>query len=171
MYEFLSFLIEKGNFLYISGMAVLYYLYRRIRHYDKTYAAGHIAWSYPSSLLQQLHLVKWILLTALLLLQPTVGFGLSNNVLPFFSICHQLSPSSYSQHLKISFHLFLGIPLLLVPSSSWVKIFWASYPPPFSLGDLTSVSFDLLPILLYFLLFLSLLVLDSSDFSIPRFHT
>ena len=56
-----------------------------------------------------------------LALQPTVGFGLSNNVLPFFPISHQLSPSSHSQHLQIStssFHLFLGIPLLLVPSSS-----------------------------------------------------
>ena len=41
---------------------------------------------------------------------------------PFFPICHQLSPSSHSQHLKISststFHLFLGLPLLLVHSSS-----------------------------------------------------
>ena len=35
-----------------------------------------------------------------LALQPTVGFGLSNNVLPFFPICHQLSPSSHSQHLN-----------------------------------------------------------------------
>ena len=45
----------------------------------------------------------------------------------FFPICHQLSPSSHSHHLKIfstsSFHLLLGLPLLLVPSSSWVKIF------------------------------------------------
>ena len=39
-----------------------------------------------------------------LALQPTVGFGLSNNVLPFFPICHQLSPPSHSQHLKISFY-------------------------------------------------------------------
>ena len=57
-----------------------------------------------------------------LALQPTVGFGLSNNVLPFSPICHQLSPSSHSQHLKISFyfpfHPFLGLPLLLIPSSS-----------------------------------------------------
>ena len=61
-------------------------------------------------------------------LQPTVGIGLSNNVLPLFPICHQLSPSSHSQHLErylsaSSFHLFLGLPLLLVPSSSWVYIF------------------------------------------------
>ena len=39
-----------------------------------------------------------------LALQPAVGFGLSNNVLPFCPICHQLSPSSHSQHLKISFY-------------------------------------------------------------------
>ena len=46
-----------------------------------------------------------------LALQPAVGFGLSNNVLPFFPICHQLSPSSYSQHLKISFYfLFPSFP-------------------------------------------------------------
>ena len=46
-----------------------------------------------------------------LTLQPTVGFGLSNNFLPFFPICHQLSPSFHSQHLKISFYfLFLSFP-------------------------------------------------------------
>ena len=44
-------------------------------------------------------------------LQPTVGFGLSNNVLPFFPFCHQLSPSSHSQHLKISLYfLFPSFP-------------------------------------------------------------
>ena len=37
-------------------------------------------------------------------LQPTVGFDLSSNVLPFFPICHQLSPSSHTQHLKNSFY-------------------------------------------------------------------
>ena len=37
-----------------------------------------------------------------LALQPAVGYGLSNNILPFVSIHHQLSPSSHSQHLKIS---------------------------------------------------------------------
>ena len=47
-----------------------------------------------------------------LALQPTVGFGLSNNVLPLFPIYHQLSPSSHSQHLKISFDfLFPSFPL------------------------------------------------------------
>ena len=61
------------------------------------------------------------------------------------------------------FPFFSSLPVL-----EW-RSFWASYPPPFSLGDLTSVRFALLSILLYFLLCSSLLVLDSSDFSIPRF--
>ena len=71
---------------------------------------------------------------------------------------HLLTPSTLRSLSTSSFHLFLG--LLLVPSRSWVKIFWASYPPPFSLGDLTSLSFALLSILLYFLLCTSLLVLS-----------
>jgi len=47
-----------------------------------------------------------ILLLLPLVLQPAVGFGLSNNTSPFVPINHQLSPSSHSQHLKISFHFF-----------------------------------------------------------------
>ena len=31
-----------------------------------------------------------------LALQPAVGFGLSNNILPFFPICRQLSPSPHA---------------------------------------------------------------------------
>jgi hypothetical protein len=31
-----------------------------------------------------------------LALQPAVGFGLSNNILPFFPICRQFSPSPHS---------------------------------------------------------------------------
>ena len=47
-----------------------------------------------------------------LALQPAVGFGLSNNVLPFFPICHQFSPSSHSQDVKISFYfLFPSFPV------------------------------------------------------------
>jgi len=41
-----------------------------------------------------------------LALQPAVGFSLSNNISPFFPVYHQLSPSSHSQHLKISFYFF-----------------------------------------------------------------
>ena len=70
-----------------------------------------------------------------LALQPTVGFGLSNNTSPFVPIYYQLSPSSHSQHLKISFHFFF--PSFTGSSSSsrpfpvlqW-RSFWASYPPP-----------------------------------------
>jgi len=78
---------------------------------------------------------KWPLILMLLLLllplalRPAVGFGLSNNISPFALIYHQLSPSSHSQHLKISFHFFC----LSFPSSSsssrpfqfWVKMFLA----------------------------------------------
>ena len=60
------------------------------------------------------------------------------------------------------FPIFSSLPFL-----EWS--FWVSYSPPFSLGDLASLSFAFLPILLYLLLCSSLLVLDSSDFSIPRF--
>ena len=59
----------------------------------------------------KLPLLLLLLLLPPLALQPTVGFGLSNNVLPFFPICHQLSPSSHSQHFKISFYfLFPSFP-------------------------------------------------------------
>ena len=62
-------------------------------------------------------LLLLLLLLLPLALQPTVGFGLSNNVLPFFPICHQLSPSSHSQHLKISFYfLFPSFPGSSPPS-------------------------------------------------------
>jgi len=61
-----------------------------------------------------------------LALQPTVGFGLSKNVLPFFLSAtnsdHHLTPSTWRSLSPTFFHLFLGLPLLLVPSSSWVKI-------------------------------------------------
>ena len=60
------------------------------------------------------------------------------------------------------FPFFSSLPVL-----EW-RSFWASYPPSFPLGDLTSLSFTLLSILLYFLLCSSLLVLDSSEFSILR---
>ena len=110
-------------------------------------------------------LPTYLLLLLPLALQPTVGFGQSNNVLPFFPICHNylhlLTPSTRRSLSTSSFHLFLGL--------KW-RSFWASYPPPFSLGDLTSLFFALLSILTYFLLYSSLLVLDSSYVSIPHFH-
>ena len=46
-----------------------------------------------------------------LALQLTVGLGLAKNYLPFFPIRNQLSPSSHSQHLKISLYfLFPSFP-------------------------------------------------------------
>ena len=190
MYEFFSFLIEKGsNFLYFSGMALLYYLYRRIHHYDKTSAAGHIAWSYPSSLLQQLHL-QWSEFCR----RRSFFFFFFFFYYFFFFFHWHYSPLWALACRTISFHFFLSVTNslhLLTPSTwrslsisifSWVfplfsslavlewRSFWASYPPPFPLDDLTSLSFALLSILLYFLLCSSLLVLDSSDFSIPRFY-
>jgi hypothetical protein len=41
-------------------------------------------------------ILRILLLLLPLALQPAVGFGLSNNILPFFPICHRLSPSSHS---------------------------------------------------------------------------
>jgi len=37
---------------------------------------------------------------------------------------HLLTPSTWRSLSTSSFHLFLGLPLLLVPYSSWVKIFF-----------------------------------------------
>ena len=150
---------KKIFFLAVS--TIQYYANHRLHHHHHHY----------------LFLLLLLLLLLPLALQPTVGFGLSNNILPFFPICHQLSPSSHSQHLKISFYfLFPSFPgsspfASSLPVLEW-RSFWAPYPPPFTLGDLTSLSFTLLSILLYLLLCSSLLVLDSSDFSIPipRFH-
>ena len=148
-------------------------------------------------------IVLLLLILLPLALQPTVGFGLSNNDLPFFRICHQLCPSSHCQRLKISFYflcpsfpgsspsfsssstgttadcgiwpveqwpyIFSYLPstlsifslpaledLFLLPLSIFSRVFpfsylpvlewesfWASYLPPFSLGDLTSLSFAL----------------------------
>ena len=55
-----------------------------------------------------------------------------------------LSPSSHSQHLQI-FLLPLSILSWVFPFASSLPVlewrsFWASYPPPFSLDDLTNLS-------------------------------
>jgi hypothetical protein len=52
-----------------------------------------------------------------LALQHVVGFGLSKNTSPFVPIYHQLSPSSHSQCLTISFHFFSPSFLGSSPSS------------------------------------------------------
>ena len=112
-----------------------------------------------------------------LALKPTVGFGLSNNVLPFFPFWHQLSPSSHSQHLKISFYfLFPSFPASFPSSRPFQVLSEDLFGHPIllhSLQVLTNLSFALLSILLYFLLSSSLLVLDSSIqwAQINRFHS
>ena len=58
------------------------------------------------TLLEQKGKLKHFLLLPPLVLQPAVGFGLSNNTSPFFPTYHQHSPSSHSQHLKIFFYFF-----------------------------------------------------------------
>jgi hypothetical protein len=63
------------------------------------------SWYHTRSYLWNCSLQRLILLLQLAL-QPAVGFGLSNNIPPFFPICHQLSPSPHSYHLKIPFYLF-----------------------------------------------------------------
>ena len=115
-----------------------------------------------------------ILLLLPLALQTAVGFGLSNNTSPFVPIYHQLSPSSHSQNLKTSFHFspsFLGSSSSSRPFQFLSEdLFLASYPPPFSPGDPANLSFAPLSILLYFLLYSTLLVLDSPYYSIPHIH-
>ena len=58
---------------------------------------------------------------------PLWALACRTNFLPFFSCLpqtlHHLTPSTWWSLSASSFHLFLGLPLLLVPSSSWVKIF------------------------------------------------
>jgi hypothetical protein len=44
-----------------------------------------------------------------LALQPAVGFGLSNNILPLFPICHQLCPSSLNPSSFFFFSTFVTI--------------------------------------------------------------
>ena len=84
----------------------------------------------------------------------------------FFSTHHYLSSSSHSQHLKISFYfLFPSFPgsspfASSLPVLEW-RSFWASYPPPFSPGNLTSLSFALF---IHFTIFSPLLIPSSSRF-------
>ena len=71
--------------------------------------------------------------------------------------------------LPLSIFSWVFLFFSFLPVLEW-RSFWASYPPPFSLGNITSLPFALLSISLYFLLCSSLIVSDSSDFSIPSFH-
>ena len=81
----------------------------------------------------------WIILLLPLALQPTVGFGLSNNILPFFPISIFSLPTLEDLFL-LPLSIFSRVfPFLSsLPVLEW-RSFWASYPPPFSLDDLTSL--------------------------------
>ena len=87
-----------------------------------------------------------------------------------------LSATNFLQLLTLSTWRSLSTPLSIlswvVPFSSLPVLEWRSfcapYPPPSSPGDLTNLPLALLSILLYFLLCSSLLILDSSYFSIKK---
>ena len=80
---------------------------------------------------------------------------------------HLLTPSTWRFLSTSTFHLFLGLPLLLVPSSSWVKIF---------LGILSSSILSRWPNQLilcpfiHFTIFSPLLISSSSRFA-QLFHS
>ena len=102
----------------------------------------------------------------------TTHCGLSNNVLPFFSYLPPILSIFSLPALEDLFLLPLSIFSWVFPFFSSLPVlewrsFWASYPPPFSRGDLTSLSFALLSILLYFLL----LFVSSSSRFVLVFHS
>ena len=103
-------------------------------------------------------------------LHPTVGFGLSNNILPFFSVTiflHHLTPSAWRSLSTSSFHPFLGLPLCIVPLSSWVKIFLGIL----SLSILSRWPNQLiLCAFIHFTIFSPLLISSSSQFAL-LFHS
>ena len=80
---------------------------------------------------------------------------------------HLLTPSTWRSLSTSSFHLFLGLPLLLVSSSSWVKIF---------LGILSSSILSkwsnqlILCHFIHFTIFSHLLISSSSRF-VRLFHS
>ena len=80
---------------------------------------------------------------------------------------HLLTPSTWRSLSTSSFHLFLGLPLLLIPSNSWVKIF---------LGILSSSILSTWPNQLifcpfiYFTIISPLLIFSSSRF-VWLFHS
>jgi len=80
---------------------------------------------------------------------------------------HLLTPSTWRSLSTSSFHLFLGLPLLLVPSSSWVKIFLGVLSSSFLSrwpNQLTLCPF------IYFTIFSPLFISSSSRF-VRLFHS
>ena len=80
------------------------------------------------------HFYYGFLLLLPLALQPTVGFGLSNSVLPLFPICHQLSPSTHSQHSKNSLAWFVYS--LLSWSSPFTCLAWEALPVAYATASI-----------------------------------
>ena len=80
---------------------------------------------------------------------------------------HLLTPSTWRSLSTSSFHLFLGLPILFVPSSSWVKIFLGILSP--SIHSRWPNQLILCPFI-HFTIFSPLLISSSSRF-VRLFHS
>jgi hypothetical protein len=83
---------------------------------------------------------------------------------------HLLTSSTWRSLSTSSLHHFLGLPLLLVPSSSWVKIFSGILSPAILSRWPSQLIFCPFIHFTIFSPLLTLLILDSSYFSIPHLH-
>ena len=74
-----------------------------------------------------------ILLLLMLALQPTMGFSLLGDFLPFHPFLTQFSPPSYSHRLDVFLNIFypffLGLPLILLPIGFHSNIVLGILPP------------------------------------------
>jgi hypothetical protein len=80
---------------------------------------------------------------------------------------HLLTPSTWRSLSTSSFHPFLGLPLLLVPSSSWVKIFFYILSSSILCKWPNQLNFRHF---IHFTIFSPLLISSSSRF-VPLFHS
>ena len=78
-------------------------------------------------------LLLLLLLLLMLALQPTVGFSILGDFLPFRPLLTQFSPSSYSHRLDVFLNIFdpffLGLPLILLPIGFHSNILLGILPP------------------------------------------
>jgi hypothetical protein len=91
---------------------------------------------------------KFLLLLPLAL-QPAVGFGLSSNILPFFPICHQLSPSLLNLSSFFLFSTFVTISFLLcgvVSPTRNLQPGGPGYPSLSGSSPLTCLEWEALPV-------------------------
>jgi len=107
-----------------------------------------------------------------LALQPTVDFGTCRIISFHFFLSatnclHLLTTSTWRSLSTSSFHPFLGLPLLLVPSSSWAKIFLGILLP--SILSRWPNQLILCPFI-HFTIFSPLLISSSSRF-VLLFHS